>query len=173
MSQGYGVYCFEEHGMAQRGGSIASYIRFGKDIFTPFMLEGTADLLVAFEPVEALRPLRFMGPKSTAIINTRPIIPVTVSSSKELEYPELKRIISLLNDTLDVVVSFDATSLAEKAGNAIAMNSVMLGAISASGSIEIPKEVFINTIQYRVPSEALELNQKAFELGFEAFNSNK
>jgi indolepyruvate ferredoxin oxidoreductase beta subunit len=173
MNQGYDVYCFEEHGMAQRGGSVASFIRFGKDIYTPFMLEGRANLLVAFEPVEALRPLRFMNNKGLAIINTRPIIPVSVSSNKDIEYPEMEKIRTSLNENLEKVVYFDATYLAEKAGSAITMNAVMLGAISASGLLEIPKERFMESIMDRVPRKAFEMNQKAFDLGCQAFVDNK
>lgn len=159
--------------MAQRGGSVASYIRFGEDIYTPFMLEGTADLLVAFEPVEALRPLRFMSHKGMAIINTRPIIPVTVSSNKELEYPDLEKIVNILNEKLDRVVSLDATDLAEKAGNTIGMNSVMIGAMCASGMMKVPKVAVLDAIKSRIPLKALEVNQKAFDLGFEAIEGDK
>ena len=81
----YQVYLFEEHGMARRGGSVATFLRLGKDIYTPLILEGTANLLVAFEPVEALRHLKYMNKDGTVVLNTRKIIPVTVSSSKEKE----------------------------------------------------------------------------------------
>lgn len=172
LRQGHRVYGFEEHGMARRGGTVASHIRFGEDIYTPLIPLGTGNLLAAFEPVEALRRIRFIGGESTIILNTRSVVPVSVST-QSVSYPEIKDIIGLLEGHSQRIHSFDATSLAEEAGNAIAMNVVMLGAICASNAASLPREVMMEVIKSRSPSYSQKININAFEKGFEEFVKDK
>ena len=165
LSQGHSVFAFEEHGMARRGGAVASHIRFGEGVYTPLIPVGFGKLLVAFEPSESLRHLHFMNSSSQVILNTQPVIPVSVSSGKGT-YPTINEILDLVADNSKVVFAFDATSLAKEAGNPITMNVVMLGGISASGATGIPKETFLKIIEKRSPSQSKDINLKAFELGY-------
>jgi indolepyruvate ferredoxin oxidoreductase beta subunit len=170
LKQGYRVYGFEEHGMARRGGAVASHIRFGEEIYTPLVPLGEGKLLASFEPSEALRHLYFIGTDATIILNTRSVIPVSVSTGKG-SYPDIKEIIDVLGKRFNKVHSFDATSLAKEAGNPIAMNVVMLGAICASKVTTLPKKVLREGIESRSPSYSRDINIAAFEKGFEGFKN--
>lgn len=165
--EGYEVYLFEEHGMARRGGSVATFLRFGKNIFTPIILEGTANLLVSFEPSEALRHLKFMNKNSIIILNTRRIIPVSISSNKEKKYPSLEKISDILSKFCKKLIPFDATALALSAGDAITMNTVLLGAISAIDKFPIRKEILKECIKKHSSKSMLESNLTAFDFGYE------
>lgn len=171
--EGFTVYLFEEHGMARRGGSVATFLRLGKNIFTPLILNGTANLLVAFEPVEALRHLKSMNKNGTIIINTRKVVPVSISSSKDKEYPSLEKISEILSQNCKNLISFDATSLAISAGDAITMNTVLLGAISAIKEFPIKKEIMKESILKRSSKLLLESNLNAFDFGYEIFQEYK
>lgn len=165
IKQGCRVYGFEERGMARRGGAVATHIRFGKDIYTPLIPLKRGKLLASFEPVEALRHMQFMNPKATLILNTRPVVPVSVSTGKG-SYPDIKEIISVLSKRGHEVVSFDATSLAEEAGNPITMNVVMLGAICGSKVVPLPKDTVREVIEQRSPSHSCGINLDAFDKGY-------
>lgn len=165
LSEGHSVFAFEEHGMARRGGAVASHIRFGEGVHTPLIPVGLGKLLVAFEPAEALRHLHFMDSASEVILNSQPVIPVSVSSGKGT-YPTINDILNLVADSSKVVYAFDATSLAKEAGNPITMNVVMLGGISASGVTGLSKETFLKIIEKRSPARSFDINMKAFELGY-------
>ena len=171
LKQGYKVYGFEEHGMARRGGAVATHIRFGEQVCTPLVPLGSGKLLAAFEPSEALRQVHFMGSDATIILNTRPVIPVSVSTGKG-SYPDIKNIIDILGKHFKIVHSFDATSLAKEAGNPIAMNVVMLGAIYASDITTLSNEVLIEVIKDRSPSYSRDINIAAFEKGYEEFRKS-
>jgi indolepyruvate ferredoxin oxidoreductase beta subunit len=172
LSEGKRVYAFEEHGMARRGGAVASHIRFGSELYTPLIPVGFGKLLVAFEPVEALRHAHYMGSESKMILNTQPVIPVNISSG-EGSYPELEDIIDVLMTQARELYAINATKLAKEAGNPIAMNVVMLGAISASGETSLSKEAFLEIIKKRSPPKSLDINIKAFELGFKKIQEGK
>lgn len=145
---------------------MATHIRFGEQVFTPLVPIGSGKLLAAFEPSEALRQVHFMDTDATIILNTRPVIPVSVSTGKG-SYPDIENIIDILGKRFKRVHSFDATSLAKEAGNAIAMNVVMIGAICASDIITLSNEVLIEVIKSRSPSYSRDINIAAFEKGYE------
>ncbi len=170
--EGHSVFAFEEHGMARRGGAVASHIRFGEGVYTPLVPVGFGRLIAAFEPSEALRHLHFMDPSSTAILNTQPVIPVSVSSGRGT-YPSINEILDLVGEQSKEVYAFDATSLAIDAGNPITMNVVMLGGISASGVTGLSKETFLKIIKKRSPSRSKEINLKAFDLGYSEVEEGK
>ncbi|MHC1605283.1 MAG: indolepyruvate ferredoxin oxidoreductase subunit beta [Candidatus Methanofastidiosia archaeon] len=159
----------ETHGMAQRGGSIIAHVRFGNDIYGSITPVGEGDVLMAFEPVEAIRYLEFMKNRTTAILNTHPIIPVSVSTGNA-SYPKIEDIKKRLSQKLSVK-ALDATKLAVEAGNQITLNMVMIGAfaqVTKDTSIPLKKEVLLEAMKRRVPKKYFELNKKAFELGFNA-----
>jgi indolepyruvate ferredoxin oxidoreductase beta subunit len=163
LKKGYHVLGFEEHGMARRGGAVASHIRFGSEIYTPLVPVGSAKLLAALEPAEALRHIHYLDSESRIVLNIKPVVPV---SSKEGSYPSLEEIIEVLMTRSRELYAIDATNMAKVAGNPIAMNVVMLGAISASGTADLPKEVMLDIIKDRSPKHSLDINLKAFEMGY-------
>ncbi len=110
----------ETHGMAQRGGSVINHTRIGCR-YSPMVAAGRADLLVALEPVEALRYSYFLSPKGIALVNTRPVLPVTVTTGLA-SYPPVESLLERLKERCSKVIAIDATDLAKEAGTAQAMN---------------------------------------------------
>jgi indolepyruvate ferredoxin oxidoreductase beta subunit len=151
----------ETHGMAQRGGSVINHTRIGCR-FSPMVASGGADVLVALEPAEALRFAHFLSPSGVALVNTRPVLPVTVTTGKS-RYPCLDELLAPLQALCSTVKAMDATALAKKAGTAQAMNVVMLGALA--GYIPLPEDLILEALCEVVPSKYLEANKKAFFLG--------
>lgn len=151
----------ETHGMAQRGGSVINHTRIGCR-FSPMVASGGADVLLALEPAEALRFAYFLSPKGVALVNTRPVLPVTVTTGVA-RYPQLDEILSPLEGLCRTVKAMDATALAKKAGTAQAMNVVMLGALARY--IPLPEDLIQAALCDVVPPKYLEANKKAFSLG--------
>ena len=156
----------EVHGMAQRGGMVTCLVRLG-DVSGPLMAKGAADVLLGYEPLEALRAQRELSRKTTVLLNTNRIIPFTVSSGED-EYPAIEEIISAFKDITDDVHSFDVNALAKQAGAPQALNIVLLGALIKTGKLPFGKDVLIESVKKNVPERFLEANLKAVELGFEA-----
>jgi len=167
INSGINVLTAETHGMAQRGGSVVVHVRFG-DVKSPLIPYGSADFMVALEPVEALRYTQYCSEKTKAIVNTRPIYPPSVSRG-EAEYPSLDVVRQKLS-WLSKLYFINATQLAEKAGNAQATNVVVLGALCKVSSIEA-KEVE-RAITDVLPGKLHEVNLKAFRLGYEALSED-
>lgn len=170
--EGHRVRVGETFGAAQRGGPVASYIRIGTDVYSPILDPGRADLILGLEPVESLRnALRFLRPGGAIVMNTRPIIPVEVSMGVE-KYPTLQEILEALRRIgAGRIIHFDATSEAERLGMALVMNMIMVGAAAGSGLLPISTESIREVITERLAGPMLELNLKAFELGFERARS--
>ena len=157
---GHDVKQSEVHGMAQRGGSVTSHVRFGDLVYSPTIPAGEADYLVAFELLEAVRWSSHLAPSGAALANTQRIDPITVASGA-MEYPgDLDE--RLRRQCADVVL-VDALALAEAAGSARAVNMVLLGGLSAR--LEYDTEVWHQAIARRVPPKTLEINWRAFEAG--------
>ncbi len=151
----------ETHGMAQRGGSVINHTRIGCR-YSPMVAAGRADLLVALEPVEALRYSYFLSPKGIALVNTRPVLPVTVTTGLA-SYPPVESLLERLKERCSKVIAIDATDLAKEAGTAQAMNVVMLGSLSRF--IPLSEDLVEKALFKVVPSRFLEANKKAFALG--------
>jgi indolepyruvate ferredoxin oxidoreductase beta subunit len=158
--QGLDVKQSEVHGMAQRGGSVLSQVRFGEKVFSPIVSEGEADLLIGFEPLEAARYIHFLKDDGTAIYNTRPIGTIGVSIAAE-EYPA--DIDSVIKSRIKTILPFDGTKLAVAAGDKRTLNLVMLGA--ALKFLPLKESIIIDAIMSTVPKKVLEINQKAFAAG--------
>jgi len=153
-------------GMAQRGGSVFSNIRLGEDVYSPMTADGKCDILVSLEPSEALRNIQYLNKDSIVIMNSRKVIPATVSMGKST-YPEMEQIESKLKSVISKLIVLDAVEIAEKAGNRQASNVVMLGALFGSGKVPISSETIKDSIRERVPAKAAEVNLKAFDAGYE------
>lgn len=160
ISEGYDVKVSEVHGMSQRGGSVVTYVKYGDKVFSPIIDRGEADMILAFEKLEAARALPYLKEGGTVILNDREIAPMPVITGAA-EYPD-----GLVADIASKakVIAIDALSLSLEAGSAKAVNVVLIGVLARSS--DISKEVWIQTIKDTVPAKFLELNLKAFELGY-------
>jgi indolepyruvate ferredoxin oxidoreductase beta subunit len=163
LAAGFDVKKSEVHGMAQRGGSVASHVRWHPEqVFSPLVGLGEADILLSFEKLEALRFAEFLRRGGTAVVNDMAIVPVTVSSGTAV-YPgdeHLAKVFASLDAELMMV---PGECLAQEAGNVKAANVVLLGAISKL--LPLPEETWWECLAQRVPKKFLELNRVAFASG--------
>lgn len=157
---GYDVKLSEVHGMAQRGGSVVTFVRYGEKVAEPIVEEGQADVLIAFERLEALRYAHFLKKDGVLIINDQRIDPITVLIGAA-EYPE--QIIETLSSS-HKVISVDAMAEAKALGNAKVFNTIVLGI--AAKHMDFKKEDWLTVIAQTVPAKTVEINQKAFEVGY-------
>lgn len=170
MRSGYKVMMSEVHGMAQRGGSVLSTVRFGDDIVSPLEAVGNADLILGFEPVETCRNLE-LGNKDTEIImNLDPVYPSLVAAGFE-EYPDIGDIVNAIEKVTKKLKRVEATSIAEKAGKAVAANAVMIGVVAGVRGFPLSKDILRDTLLDIVPERFRELNGKAFDLGYDYMNA--
>lgn len=169
ISAGLNVKIGETYGMAQRGGPVMGHIQIGGMAHNPQIRKGEADVLVGFEPAEATRRgVTFLKDGGLALVNTRVTAPVEVISGM-VPYPDRGELMGLLGKVAGRVVSFDATSLAEEAGDPIATNVVMLGALTESGLLPFGEETVLSTLRDSLRPRFLELNMRAFDLGRKAY----
>jgi indolepyruvate ferredoxin oxidoreductase beta subunit len=156
----------EIHGMAQRGGVVESAIVLG-DAKSTIISDGEADLLVGFEPAETLRALGKCNQGTTVITNLAPLSPFTVTTG-QATYPKLQEIQDLLQAKTARLIAFDATAMAKQAGNVMAVNMVLLGAMARTGILPISADSLREAIRTKTKKAFVETNLKAFELGFAA-----
>ncbi|MFP3981354.1 MAG: indolepyruvate oxidoreductase subunit beta, partial [Desulfobacterales bacterium] len=156
----------EIHGMAQRGGVVESALVFG-DAQSTIISDGEADILLGFEPAEALRALKKCNQNTTMITNTAPLPPFTAATGKGT-YPELDTIKARLADKCARLITLDAADLAKQAGNVLAVNMVLLGALSATGLLPLSPDSLEAAIREVTRQPFVEINLKAFELGRQA-----
>jgi indolepyruvate ferredoxin oxidoreductase beta subunit len=162
---GYDSKKAEVHGMSQRGGSVISHVTWGEHVFSPVIPEGEADILIAFEKLEALRFANGLRPGGMALINDHEIIPVTVSSGTG-KYPDDETIRAALARVTENTHWVPGVKIAEDLGNAKAANVVLLGALSKL--LEMDPAPWLAVIEARVPPKFVELNRRAFQAGREA-----
>ena len=166
LSLGMPVVASEIHGMAQRGGIVESAVLLG-NISSPIISPGESDVFLSFEPLETLRGLNKCNRKTVVITNTRSMQPFTAALGQGV-YPPLEEMMSLIKAKIDKVIAFDGSALAEKAGNPLSLNMVMLGALIGSETIPISAADMKETISTSTKKAFLESNLKAFDLGFSA-----
>ena len=160
MLSGFDVKKSEIHGMSQRGGSVTSHVRFGQQVYSPLIPEGTADVLFGFELLEAYRNLPQLRAGGSAIVNHLKVVPATVAMGKEVYPDNLAEKICAAVPGARVV---DAMALAERAGNMRTVNVALLGVLSTR--LELPLDVWQEALRKMVPEPHLAANLKAFELG--------
>jgi len=163
LAMGFDTKVSEVHGMSQRGGSVVTYVKYGDKVYSPVIEKGEADIIVAFEQLEAARWLSCLkdGGKfitSTQIINPMPVI------TGAMAYPE--NIINKIKATETDVTAIDALELAIEAGSSKATNVVLMGVLA--NMLGFGEELWQNALEQCVPSKFLEMNKKAFELGKKA-----
>ncbi len=164
--EGVSVRMSEIHGMAQRGGVVESALIFGPAEST-VISDGEADILVSFEPLEALRALKKCNAKTVVITNTKPLPPFTAAIGKGV-YPEIETIRSHIEANAARLIDLDATALASQAGNVLSVNMVLLGALAATGLLPLSEDSIKAAIGETTRHEFLETNLKAFDLGRQA-----
>ena len=170
MEAGYDVAMSEVHGMAQRGGSVLCTLRFGDDVISPLESIGGADLLMGFEPAETCRNIGLCNKDSQVVTNLDPVLPSMVAAGFET-YPEIDDLVRSLQKVTTNIRTIGATELAIKAGKAVAANAVMIGAVAAVKGFPLSKDLLRKTLSENVPQKFLDLNLKAFDLGYEMMSS--
>ncbi len=163
VDEGYDVKVSEVHGMSQRGGSVVTYVQFGDKVYSPVIEQGEADFIVSFEKLEAARHLPCLKTGGTVIVNTQQIDPMPVITGAAT-YPE-----TVLDEMAAAGVkvdALDALSLARQAGSAKAVNIVLMGRLAKYFSVDHDK--WIAAIEKSVAPRFVEMNKKAFELGYNA-----
>ncbi len=160
MQAGYDVKLSEVHGMAQRGGSVVTFVRFGDKVAEPIVEAGQADVLIAFERLEALRYAHFLKEDGVLIINDQRIDPMPVVIGAA-EYPE--NIIENLSGKFKVI-QVDAINEAKRLGNTKTFNIIILGI--AAQHMNFTKEEWLKVIENTVPPKTIDINKQAFEAGY-------
>lgn len=157
---GYDVKVSEVHGMSQRGGSVVTYVKYGEQVHSPIIDKGEADIILAFEQLEAYRALPWLKQGGKMIVNDQQINPMPVITGA-MDYPQ--GILEELAEKVDLT-ALDALSLAEEAGSSKAVNVVLIGVMAKNTTI--PYEEWVETVKATVPPKFLEVNLKAFDLGY-------
>ncbi len=162
LAQGFDVKLSEVHGMAQRGGSVVTFVRYGDKVYEPVCEEGTVDVLISFERLEALRYAHFLKKDGVMIVNDTRIDPMTVVIGAS-KYPE--GILEGLEKS-HKLYTINGGEIAKALGNSKVLNSVVLGL--AAKHIGFTKEEWIEVLRSTVPPKTIDINTKAFEKGYEA-----
>jgi len=160
LQAGFDVKKSEVHGMAQRGGSVEAHLRYGERVYSPLIEPGTADILVAFEILEAVRYLPYLHKDSAVVVNTQKILPPAVAQG-QMEYPD--NILDELTSRGINVVAVDAFAVAQEVGELRTANVAMVGAMS--NFLAVRPQVFLDVIETRVKPAFREVNKQAFEVG--------
>ena len=161
---GFDVKMSEVHGMAQRGGSVSNQVRYGEKVYSPIISKGEADILIAYETMEALRWLEYLNPNGKVIVNDYQIPSAPILMGKQ-DYPE--GVLDMLKEKANTSV-VKAAEIAEELGNIKAMNIVLFGAlVKGMQLMDIDWE---QTIESNVNPKTVELNIKAFRAGLRAVN---
>ncbi len=163
LQKGYDVKVGEVHGMSQRGGSVVTYVRFGEKVFSPVIDQGEADVLLAFEQLEAARALPYLKSGGTAVVNTQKIDPMPVVTG-QAAYPQ--GLLAAMEEKGAKVLAVDALKLSEEAGSQKAVNVVLIGAMARH--LDPDEDLWLEAVRACVPEKFYALNEKAFRLGFEA-----
>ena len=163
MDQGFDVKVSEVHGMSQRGGSVVTYVRWGEKVYSPIIETGEADIVLAFEQLEAARFLSYLKKDGVVVTSTQQIDPMPVVTG-EKQYPQ--GLLQEMEDKGVKVLAVDALKLAEDAGSQKAVNVVLIGAMAKR--LGGDKETWLAAVERCVPTKFLEMNKKAFELGWNA-----
>ncbi len=160
IDMGYDVKVSEVHGMSQRGGSVVTYVKFGEKVHSPIIDCGEADIILAFELLEAYRAMSYLKKGGRLIVNNQCINPMPVITGAT-EYPQ--NILDKLSDKVSTT-AVDALSLAKEAGSIKAVNVVLIGVMAKN--TDIPYDVWKKAVEKTVPQKFLDVNLRAFDLGY-------
>jgi indolepyruvate ferredoxin oxidoreductase beta subunit len=166
MRAGHDVKKSEVHGMAQRGGSVTSHVRFGPKVYSPIIRKGEVDILFSFEQLETLRYLDFLGETSIILVNNQKILPPSVTMGKDVYPADIPERLRERYPRFTLVNALDA---ARDAGSIKAVNTALIGALSNCFSLE--ERLWQEVIASMLPAKLIELNLKSFELGMQRHRS--
>ena len=147
--------------MSQRGGSVVTYVRYGDKVYSPIIEKGEADVILAFEQLEAARWLAYLKQGGKVLVNTQQIDPMPVITGA-MQYPQ--GLVEKIKEKGINITSIDALSLAEQAGSSKAVNVVLIGILAKH--MDIDKNIWLETIKTTVPAKFIDMNLKAFDLGY-------
>jgi len=168
LRSGYKVRVGEVHGLSQRFGSVVAYVRFGRNVYGAMVPEGKGDVILSFEPSEALRYINYLREGGLVLTNSKPVPPQAVTMGKA-SYPSMDRIKEIVEEVFKgFFKAFDAESLAIEAGSAVATNVVLIGALTQAPEFPLKESLVEEVIKVSVPPKTVELNIKAFNLGVKA-----
>ena len=170
MEEGFTAHSAETIGMAQRGGPVTSHVRIGDDAYAPLVPFGSADLLLAFEPAEAVRNLKYLSSKGTAVVNTSPMMPVT-EALRSTGY-DGSDMVSYIKSKADCIF-VNADEVCGPFGSTKFFNIIMIGIAAGSGRLGLGKDTLLEQIRANVPAKFAEINEKAFMAGFDIGSRNK
>lgn len=166
MDRGQNARTAETIGMAQRGGSVFSHVRIGEEIHSPMIPQGAADLIIGFEPAEAVRCLPYLKEGGTVVVSSRAVRPVTASlSGSDYDGTEM---LSHLKEQVERLVVVDGEELCAQCGSAKVLNVALLGAAAASGALGMTLADLEQAVRQRVPERFVEMNLKALSAGAKA-----
>jgi indolepyruvate ferredoxin oxidoreductase beta subunit len=166
VKEGLNVRVSEIHGMAQRGGAVTSNVRIGQNVLSPTVVEGQADVLLGFEPLETLRNLKFASEK-TLVIMSDERIPPTELAAKNIAYQNMDEIKRKIQRFTRKVMIIETEKLANEAGSILTRNIVLIGALAAAGKMPVKTENVMKALKELVPAKHVEMNAKAFKLGYD------
>lgn len=161
IEQGFDVKMSEVHGMAQRGGSVVTYVKYGEKVYSPIVEKAGADLILAFEELEAARWISYLKNDGILIMNTQKINPMPVITGAAVYPGELT---AKIEGVVGKCISLDALSLAKQAGTVKAVNVVLIGVMARAAGYD--KQLWLDALEKTIPARFLEMNKKAFELGY-------
>ena len=160
LDAGYDVKVSEVHGMSQRGGSVVTYVRYGKKVYSPIIDKGQADYIVSFELLEAARYTEYLKEGGRIVVNTQQIEPMPVITGAA-KYPE--KLVEKMTEAGFKVDAMDCLSLAKEAGSTKSVNIVLMGRLSKY--MDFQEEAWLKALEKLVKPQFLEMNKKAFSLG--------
>jgi len=166
MDEGYEVILSEIHGMSQRGGVVSTELKIG-DYKSSIIEQSKADVLLGFEPVEAVRGLEKANKNTKIVFNTHPIIPSSLSQTNQ-NYPEISEIIASLKENYRYVFPVEGEKLAKDAGSLLSLNMVLLGSAIANDTFPLSKKAVIKSMKNNLDSRFHDMNIKAIENGYDA-----
>jgi indolepyruvate ferredoxin oxidoreductase beta subunit len=166
VKEGLNVRVSEIHGMAQRGGAVVSTVRIGEKVQAPTVLEGQADVLVGFEPIETVRSLRFASEKTLVLVSTKKIPPSELAA-KKMAYPDMKDIVEKIHRFTGKIIMVETEKLAREAGSTLTQNVVLMGALAAAEKLPVKDESLMEAIRELVSARHVDVNVEAFKLGYE------
>jgi indolepyruvate ferredoxin oxidoreductase beta subunit len=169
---GLNVRVGEIHGMAQRGGTVVSTVRMGENVLTPTVVEGLADMLLGFEPLETLRNVKYASEKTLVIVSSEQI-PPTELSAKNIKYPSMEDIVKKIHGFTRNVVVVETARLAKEAGSSLTQNIVLIGALAGSKKLPVKNESLMNALKELVPAKHVKMNVKAFKLGYDSMKKGQ
>ncbi|MFW3145747.1 MAG: indolepyruvate ferredoxin oxidoreductase subunit beta [Thermoplasmatota archaeon] len=171
---GLNVVSGELHGLSQRGGSVIAHQRIGQNVHSPLVPYGEADVILSLEPMEALRYLFFLRDGGMVITNTKmdhpPLETQRIALKEKDAYVRYEDVVERIGSTGARLVEIDALALSLKAGSAQTVNVVMVGALAASPGFPVGKSMMLDAVKENVPKKALDVNTKAFDLGYESLS---